>query len=162
MDDSFGFWFCGFIDGEGSFYISRKNNKSKPCGSYDNIFALALRADDVDILNVIKDKLGFGDIYYKEFPNPNSKPQFCYKVSNIRDCCKLVEIVDKYGLRTKKNKDYVVWKDCLLYRLNNYRRFSGADKLDREYQEYKKALENFFLNIRLVREFPRGVRGSKL
>lgn len=56
---SFGYWFAGFTDGEGCFQIHQKN---APNPSWCCTFAIALRADDIDVLEGIGRWLTIGSL----------------------------------------------------------------------------------------------------
>ena len=77
---------------------------------------MGLRKDDISILQKIKEELGVGKIYTYEKTNThlNSKPQARYTVNDIKGCLKIMEIFDRYSLKTKKKKDYEIWKNFML------------------------------------------------
>jgi len=151
VNEAFGFWLSGITDGEGCFLIElQKPNKHQPHVKYRGSFAIALRADDVYILNQIKVTLGFGHVY----PKPrsakvkNSKPQFVYRVSSIENCCELVNLFDKYQLQSKKLNDYKVWKEFILYKKQHFGNFDNTI-------DYINTLETFYKQLKTVREFPK-------
>ena len=101
-------WFVGFVDGEGCFSCTLNN------GSLNFRFKISLRADDKDILEEIRNKLGFGKVVYEPYYRRNivlkGKPQYKFVLYSKKDREKLIEILDTYPLRSKKKKDYEVWK----------------------------------------------------
>jgi len=148
MDKSFGLWFSGFSDGESSFIIDyhfsdELFNKER----FSPKFQIALRADDKEILNLMIYHLGFGKIYYKKCKLPTN-PQFVFYVSSINDCVKLIEVFDRFPLRSKKRMDYLVWREFVLYKFNNNagRKNNTVDN---------EVLRAYFNSLREIRKFPR-------
>lgn len=117
IPDDFGYWFSGFTDGEGCFSI-KNNGRNQRWNRTE--FNLALRADDEKILREIQKTLQIGTIYGREpsiralKSRPNSKPQFRLEVFKKADCLKLVYIFEKYPLRSKKWRDFLIWKEATL------------------------------------------------
>lgn len=150
MNDDFGYWFSGVTDGEGCFAIQlNKPYGRRKIAKYSGWFAITLRADDINVIKSIKETLGFGNIYHYKNENrktPNSKPFVYYKVSTIDGCCKLIDIFDKYKLRSKKLNDYNVWKQFILYKKNNFNNYEN--RID-----YVETLENYYYKIKEVRVF---------
>jgi len=114
VPDEFGYWFSGFADGEASFII-RPNGKRW----VSTRFILGLRADDVMVLKYIQSQLGFGILSYHlrtRNESRNTKPQYRLTIDKKGDCYKLVKLFDRYPLKTKKAKDYAIWKEAILKR----------------------------------------------
>jgi hypothetical protein len=125
MNDNFGNWLAGISDGEACFGLRAQKGRAVPSARYD----LALRDDDSEMLETIKSTLGFGQVYYarKTSVNPQgyvSKPRATFCVWNKGDCLKLVEVFEKYPLRSKKHRDFVLWSEAV--RLWNTRTTTGA------------------------------------
>lgn len=104
--ESFCYWFAGIVDGEGSFNIV--HSKTGPhCP-----FHIGLRADDVGVLRYVKTSLGFGSVFYEKrrlggSRNNNQAARFV--VASGRDCMRLVQLFETYPLRSKKQRDFVIW-----------------------------------------------------
>lgn len=98
--DEFGHWFAGFVDGEGSFEIMRRNYRCR--------FTLGLRDDDSATLEMICKTLGLGKVYYSNI-NTISKMD----IGKREETRKLCLFFDKYPLRSKKQRDYAVWKQAV-------------------------------------------------
>lgn len=157
MDDSFGHWLAGFVDGEGCFTICRvTTRRGKAEGSsvktWPNCrFEITLRADDAAIIRTIRDKLGVGNIYAKH-PSANSRTgarsAVAYVVHRIDDCLRVVEFFTRYPLRAKKRAQFDVWAEAVhemakgrdrdngiidgyQARLAELRRYVAPDDLDR-------------------------------
>lgn len=102
-------WFVGFVDGEGCFIIRhRKYNNAFHCR-----LTIRLRDDDLPILLEIQEQLGMGTIY-RVSAHEGSRPQAMWQVHRIDDVIRLIEIFDRYALRTKKQRDYRVWREAAL------------------------------------------------
>jgi len=113
-DDSFGHWFTGLVDGEGCFHARihiRKDDHVRCLVAY---FSLKLRADDTPMLEVIRDALGVGHIY-KHNEKLSKWPQADYRVNHRNDLRRtIVPHFDMYPLRSKKARDYEVWREIIL------------------------------------------------
>lgn len=147
----FGNWLAGFADGEGHFQIGVNR------GKWASIrFSIKLRADDKTILDTIQKTLGFGKVEYRKVSIKEkdritgTKPQYNFAVYGKRQCWKLMKIFDRCPLRSKKRKDYEIWKKALLIMGYSYVRGSYdpvviktlADDLKtiRKYQEDSYAI----------------------
>ena len=40
----------------------------------------------------------------------------CYRVAGIASCLSMVELFDRYPLRTRKRADYIIWRKAVLER----------------------------------------------
>lgn len=106
-EDGFLDWFAGFVDGEGCFRFFLQ--QGYPCA----VFKISLRADDNEVLSMMRERLRLGQIYYHKF-RTHSRPQFTWKVQSREECKRLVEILDHHPLRTKKQRDYLIWRKAVL------------------------------------------------
>lgn len=105
-------WFSGFTDAEGTFMIvpSIKGFSFK--------FSIGLHIDDLNVLNNIKDKLGFGNIYI-------SNNTCHFNVTRKDDILKLINIFDIYLLNSTKRFDYLDFKKA-------YYLYEDRDELTQE------------------------------
>lgn len=140
MDDGFGYWLSGFIDGEGCFTIA----KGKGDGYYCR-FTLHQRDDDRPIIEEIAHSTGIGRIYAQKVYQ-NSKPQVQWHVSTQADCLKLVEILDRYPMRSRKRADYDVWKEAVEFWTST----SGGHTSDPQRWEHLAQLRD---HLRLARKY---------
>lgn len=108
MDAAFGYWLAGFADGEGCFRVQVRGDGSVNCS-----FSIALRMDDLPILKEIHERVGYGRIYTGRQMGA-SKPQAAYRVHDQAGALELVEIFDRYPLRAKKRRDFIVWRHAVL------------------------------------------------
>lgn len=110
MDDAFGHWLAGFVDGEGCFTtdVSRRYRASRTHAA----MRLELRVDDLPILEEVQRRTGLGNITIL-------KPRKGYegavwRVERKSDCLALVALFDRYPLRAKKARDYAIWREFVL------------------------------------------------
>jgi hypothetical protein len=111
VDDAFGHWLAGFIDGEGSFCIVPNR------GGYSAKFQLKLRDDDGAILLEIALRTGMGRLVAEQrrtASRPNDNPATVWKVQSKGDCLALIRLLDRYPLRAKKARDYAIWREAVL------------------------------------------------
>jgi hypothetical protein len=119
IDDAFGHWLAGFIDGEGCFAL-RRHNPSHICGhSWGAIFVLKVRDDDAAIIEEIAARTGLGRVTYGRAPSGyrNTRPQAKWQVQSKADCVALADLLDRYPLRAKKARDLAVWSKAVRLRL---------------------------------------------
>ena|SRR5271166_2558175 len=100
-------WFTGFADGEGSFTIMSKNGISSPR------FSLTLRADDTAILAELCRCFG-GTICTRTRAGTTSNPQSQWYVGSKKDLRRLIAYFDDFPLRSKKARDYAIWREAVV------------------------------------------------
>lgn len=111
MDDAFGHWLAGFIDGEGCFGITRLRRDHGICWSLR--FTLKLRSDDRPILEECRDRAGGIGTIRSTKPRGHNL-QAMWVIESRADCQALADILDRYPLRAKKARDYVIWREALM------------------------------------------------
>jgi hypothetical protein len=107
MDGKFGNWFAGFTDGEGCFDI-------KPVGEYFICrFTIGLRADDKPLLEEIQSELGgIGDLRVQRMRN-GAGTQARWEVARKTEVGVLADVFTEYPLRSKKHRDFIIWKQAV-------------------------------------------------
>ena len=122
VTDDFGHWLAGFMDGEGCFQVGRRVRtpaRAETYVVYQPTFAVSLRADDAAVLDTIWRRTGMGHVYrrgtYKESGTSRACPQATWNMNGKADCLRLVELLDRYPLRSRKARDYAIWRDAVLF-----------------------------------------------
>lgn len=108
VDDGFGHWLAGFVNGEGCFNIGMWARTK----CIRITFNIALRNDDAAILEEIHRRTGLGTLQ-RYGARGRSQAQVRWSVCNKRDCVRLVEIFDRYPLRAKKARDFAIWREAV-------------------------------------------------
>jgi len=105
VEDSsgFGYWFAGFVDGEGSFNIARNSRGARYC-----VFRIALSKRDLSILKEIQSRFGFGTLWIGH-PASQYSARVAWTVQSKSECLRLVEIFERFPLRTEKRRDFEIW-----------------------------------------------------
>ena len=113
-------WLQTFIDGEGMFYNYLGKDKTKNV-VLDSSLEIAQGNHDVLILLAIKQFFNDGYIkpkynYYSvsECENSRAVNRFI-----LRNTVKIIEFVDRLPMLTRKNLDYIDWKNIVLLKQNN-------------------------------------------
>lgn len=111
MDDGFGHWLAGFIDGEGCFLI----HNGKAGRSHSFRLGVHQRADDLAILEEIQERTGIGRIYGPTYRSKGAdNPCYEWRVSTDADLLAMLDLLDRFPLRAKKKRDYAIWRDAVL------------------------------------------------
>lgn len=100
-------WFTGLVDGEGCFYIGNDGCQ----------FLINMRADDDELLKMIRDVLGFGRIHYVRDTSTAyaiRRPACRFEVSRKQDCIQITHIFDRFPLRSRKARDFEVWREAVI------------------------------------------------
>jgi hypothetical protein len=112
LDEGFLNWLAGFIDGEGCFTINRSHHNGRGPMSLNCRFRLHLRDDDAEIIEEIRNRLGFGKVL-RSNTRGNRNPSIGFYTHSIGDCKKLRDILLKCPLRAKKARDFKIWSLAL-------------------------------------------------
>lgn len=109
-----GDYIAGFVDGEGCFALKfirsiRRERKGSPVYFYwDVAFVIMLKADDIGILEKIKNTLDCGKI------SINKRGFAQYSVEGINELVeKIAPFFEKHRLYAKKYYDFLLWKEAL-------------------------------------------------
>ncbi len=125
-------WYItGFCDGEAVFTYSRAG------GTFGLYFSVKQREDNIQIVEDIREYFNnVGSIYINKASglNPKNsgypKPAAYYRVTRIKELKVIVDHFDKYPLQSiKKRKVYNVWREMVIYKLENYRDINYDDLL---------------------------------
>lgn len=107
-------WLAGFIDGEGCFMIAKSTGS---LGAYRLQMMVRLRNDDRRVLHEFRELVGAGsvltDIVRTDASvSANAKPQAMWAISSREGIARLIEILDEHPLRSKKARDYAIWREA--------------------------------------------------
>jgi hypothetical protein len=107
-----GDWFAGFIDGEGCFFAQpwHKRRTGTLCVGFG--LMVVLRADDQAILRECRDAFG-GSLSHSSRGKGEQKPKWQWSVHDRFGRLALVDYFDAHPLRTKKARDYEVWRQIV-------------------------------------------------
>ena len=110
------YYVIGFIEGEGSFFVSVSKNKTlRRKIEVRPEFTIELRADDREILERILITIGCGKIYDCSYERYGWYPHVKYKVGSTEEMEKyLLPFFDKYPLQAKKAKVYALFRKIVL------------------------------------------------
>ncbi|MFA4889329.1 MAG: LAGLIDADG family homing endonuclease [Candidatus Omnitrophota bacterium] len=116
-------WYVtGFCDGEAAFTYSRAG------GSFGIYFGIKQREDNRQIVEDLRAYFNYiGQIYWNKesLPTKNSghtQAAAYYRVTRIGELKIVVDHFDHYPLQSKKKLEaYKVWREMVLYKLENYR-----------------------------------------
>ncbi len=134
LDDGFGHYLAGLIDGEGCFTIPRASARpDQATHSYQCRFELGLRDDDLAILEEIQQRTGLGRLSPRSGKSSSrrNRPSIRWDIGSRRDCAGLVQILDRYPLRAKKAADYAIWRRAVSAWLRlSTSRYMGPERWD--------------------------------
>lgn len=120
VDAAFGHWLAGFIDGEGCFRIQRGlANRRFPY--YACSFSLKQRDDDRALIADIVERTGIGTLREDRHRSGNSKPCVLWVADSKAHTEALAELLDRYPLRSRKLRDYLIWREAVEYRKQHVR-----------------------------------------
>lgn len=109
LDPAWCNWFVGWVDGEGCFnaYIDKRNMGITP------MLQVKVRYDDVQLVNMARDTLRCGNISIRRSIGKNDQIQWrCEDFVSCRHI--IVPLFDQYPLRSKKNRDYQIWREITM------------------------------------------------
>jgi hypothetical protein len=114
-------WLAGFCDGESCMMLVRCGGTKTRRGLWQPLFRVNLRDDDGDLLHAIREHVEVGSLFNQPVHPTharNSNPQRAWQVSG-RACAKIVEILDRAPLRSKKRFEYPIWREAVLLYVAN-------------------------------------------
>jgi len=99
-------WFCGFVNGDGSFYVPISKSKSAVTGYNVRLgFSIWQHSRDVDLLTSFVNYMKAGFIVKN-----SSKPASCYVVTGFNDTVKIIiPFFEKYPLYGSKQLDFILF-----------------------------------------------------
>jgi hypothetical protein len=106
----FNHWFAGLLDGEGCFFITRQNRRGS---SWRCAACIALRDDDRPVLEEIVRRTGLGSVVNQGGRQLPRRPLARWETIRKQDAIALASLLDRTRLRSKKARDYVVWREAV-------------------------------------------------
>jgi hypothetical protein len=101
-------YITGFVDGEGCFSISIfKDSRMLTGWAVKPIFSISLHNKDLNLLEAIQRTLNVGKIY------KHGTDSIQYRVSSLRNIQVILEHFYQYPLLTKKQADYLLFKEAV-------------------------------------------------
>ena len=108
VEDSFGYWFAGYFDGEGCLYTSTCKTKygiGRRIG-----LQISCRIDDYDVLKHVQESLGVGKFWISP-PRNNANAVSHWRCEDAKSLGEIIlPLFDKYKLRSKKGREYALWR----------------------------------------------------
>jgi len=110
ISDEQGYWLAGYLDGEATFncsiYIPKSKERKRAARNVNIEMRVAARADEYLLLSECRELTGLGNLYYRpkqtgEGYPVNGKPCWVWTVASKADCQALVELLERYPLRSK-------------------------------------------------------------
>ena len=106
-------YLTGFVDGEGGFSLSiYKQGKNLTGWQVKPIFSISLHNKDIKLLEAIQRTLKTGNIYKQGVDSIQ------YRVSSLSNIQVLINHFDEYPLITKKQGDYLLFKEAVYLIIN--------------------------------------------
>lgn len=148
VDQAFGNWLAGFIDGEGCFFIAatkRTRTDTSIYHTYRPIFSLAVRDDDTAVVLEAKERTGIGSHHF--YVPTSGKRVIRWMIQSHSDCLELRRLLTLYPLRAKKRNDFTVWSRAVDVALT-LKKGSGASC-----QEQWEELKRLKIELAAVRSY---------
>lgn len=129
-------WLSGLTDGEGMFYILRKNGK----GTFEFNYIIGLHIDDINMLRFIKQVLGTGKVV-------TSGKVACFSITSIKGIEKIINIFTEYPLNTTKLLNFLAFKKA--YELYTSYKYKSKEDVAQFINELKNAMNNKRTNFQM-------------
>lgn len=146
---------AGFIDGEGSFWVSVYRDETMKNKVYvQPEFSIELRADDREILQRIQKTLACGRLYECNYERYGWYPHVKYKVSRLDDISEiLIPFLEKTKLQAKKAQVFDYFKQVIQMRMRKEHLTSrGVQKILKLQQKMRSLGKKHRLETARVRE----------
>ncbi|MHA1773399.1 MAG: LAGLIDADG family homing endonuclease [Candidatus Heimdallarchaeota archaeon] len=139
-DEEFLIWLAGFVDGEGSFFITKSSDKRRKTQNFQLYPKIDICNTDWKVLEEIRKRLGIGAIHKKP-KKGNRKTQKAFITRNQAEILKLTELLIPY-LKVKRKQAELLREFVLLRKQANTtglggRRVSYSDRAIHIYKELK-------------------------
>jgi len=126
-----GNFIAGFAAGEGCFHISVVGKRPQVRA----MFTIQLRADDVMVLEQIRDTFGCGNVTVYE--RKSGSPIACFRVGNLPDLVNIIiPFFEKYPLMAKKQTDFDIFKNICWMMVRKEHLTDDGIAIIKSYKEY--------------------------
>jgi hypothetical protein len=131
-------WITGFVEGEGCFLVGVMRHATTRTGiGFLPGFRIELQADDLPVLNSLKEYWGFGKVVFRSGSMASYKragikasDHYVYQVTSLRNCLKLASFFAECKFHSKKEQQFNHWFAALkLLRDKEHLSRSGANKI---------------------------------
>ena len=132
-------WITGFVDGEGCFHVGINANDEMTAGfQVLPEFTVVQHQRDLQILNALKAHFGCGVV------RTNHGDRMAYRVRSQDHLLKIIiPFFMKHPLKTKKNVDFLKFRDCLLaMEKGEHLTREGVEKIRRIASKMNRGSEN--------------------
>lgn len=133
-----GYYLAGLIDGEGCFFIC--TDRTFSCSLH-----VHLRADDRALLEWLRDSTGLGRLYQgRKVKRGGDQPSMFWRVTRRHETLGVVEIFNRYPLRSKKARDFKIWAEAVVaWRAQDWQQMAQLSALLRETRRFEAAGDEF-------------------
>lgn len=107
-DPEFCQWFVGLVDGEGCFSMLQV----KPKLRWIARLTIALREDDREVISLLTEKFG-GRVNKTNDKRMTHSPSLHWEFNTPFGCYAIIELFGKWPLKSKKKKDFDIWKEAV-------------------------------------------------
>lgn len=116
VGDDFGHYFSGLFDGEGCIVaFHRIRARGKPYPEFRLALQVTLRDDDADVIEYVHRNLG--GVVHRMPQRGGICPTISWKMERIKELAEqIVPLLDKYPLRSKKGREYQIWRPLVIER----------------------------------------------
>src|SRR4030042_4501080 len=147
-----GEYIAGFVDGEGCFSLTYRKDKGKYF-YWKASFIIALRKDDKNILENIKEYFSYGNISY-------SRENIRFEIADPDILSKkVIPFFDKHQLIGKKNNDFNLWREAVQIIVKNKRKSINSSKGHRGFTKNEWD-ENDLLRLSQIRNNMQSYKGG--
>ena len=119
-------WIVGFVDGEGCFHVEINKNSEMKVG-YQILpeFTIVQHERDVQLLHALKSYFGCGVV------RKNHGDRMAFRIRSIDNLLEIIiPFFEKHILRTKKNLDFLKFRNVLLMMKNSeHLTVDGVEKI---------------------------------
>lgn len=138
VDNLWGAWFSGLVDGEGHFAITKNAHDN----GYQAHFEVGLRIEEEPIIREINQNLQCGSVYIspRSYMNKFGQPiarKAAFYIHDLRGCLKLVDLLEMYPLRANKKEDFAIWKTFVYFKRDLIHRVYTPEDITKMDEMYK-------------------------